>query len=114
MSKLIAVEGDYDTQDCCYHGGITCTGDGNYNITPVNKQGFVYINGKLVVVKGEDFNTHSGGSCEGFAAQSSGGSSFIFINGMPVARENDISESESCHTFSGIAVTNQNFVYEGT
>jgi len=102
---LIAVEGDYDTQDDCH---IPPTGGGSYSITPVNLQNFVFINGKAVVLKGEDFPAHE----TAYAGDNSPCSQLVFINGIPVCRQGDVSRSSSCHTFSGITVVNQDFVYD--
>lgn len=104
---LIAVEGDYDTQDDCHDPPA---GGGSYPITPVDLQNFVYINGKLVVCKGEDFEAHE----TAYAGDSSICSQLVFINSIPVCRAGDISRSSSCHTFSGITVQGQNFVYDNS
>jgi|GEM_PF-3024972 uncharacterized Zn-binding protein involved in type VI secretion len=102
---LIAVEGDYDTQDDCHDPPA---GGGSYDITPIDLQDFVFIAGKLIVCKGEDFSAHE----TAYAGDNSTCSQLIFIAGIPVCREGDISRSSSCHTFSGITVTSQDFVYD--
>jgi uncharacterized Zn-binding protein involved in type VI secretion len=102
---LITVEGDYDTQDDCHDPPA---GGGSYSIT-VNMQNFVFIIGKPVVCMGESFEAHE----TAYAGDNSSCSQLIYINGIPVCRAGDISRSSSCHTFSGITVQNQNFVYEG-
>jgi len=105
--KLIAVEGDIDTCSDCPDPHL---GGGSYVITPVDLQDFVFINGKLVVCKGEDFYAH----CDtAYAGENSECSTLVFINGKPVCREGDVSKhSNSCHVFSGIEVLGQDFVFE--
>ena len=100
---LIAVEGDYDTQDDCHDPP---TGGGSYNL--VSSQNLVFINGKPVVLKGDPFPAHE----TAYAGDNSPCSQLVFINGIPVCMQGDVSRSSSCHTFSGITVVNQDFVYD--
>jgi len=103
---LIAVEGDTDTQDDCHSPP---SGGGTYSI-PVTLQDFVFINGKKAILKGQSFSAHE----TGYAGQNSTCSTLVFVENTPVTREGDVSQSSSCHTFSGITVSNQDFVYDNS
>lgn len=103
---LIAVSGDADTQDDCHSPP---SGGGTYTITGT-LQTFVFINGKAIILKGQSFPAHE----TGYAGQVSTCSTLVFIGGVAVTRAGDISQSSSCHTFSGITVSNQNFVNDNS
>ena len=97
-SLLIATDGDTETQDCAH---IPCVGDGTYDISPVTLQGFVYINGKLVIPDGQTFSAHGTAECVASTA-------LLYINAMAVVRDNDTVSHH--HDNTGVDVGNQNFV----
>lgn len=102
--KRIAVEGD---ADIALPAHKELSGGGPWPITPVDHQTHVWINDRRVVVVGEDFPVHCG---TGAAGASSGGSSHVYINGIPVCREGDVSTAP--HTMTGITVTNNDHVFD--
>lgn len=101
--SLVATEGDVDIASDAHDPP---TGGGPKPITPVTRQTFAKINGKLIVTKGEEFPCHC---TTAYAGQLSECSGVWKINGIPVCRAGDISE-DGPHTFSGIVVENQTFV----
>jgi len=101
--SLVAVEGDVDTASDAH---TPPSGGGPKPITPVTQQTFAKINGKLIMTKGEEFLCHC---TSGYAGNLSPCSTVWKINGIPVCRAGDISE-DGPHSFSGIVVSNQNFV----
>ena len=108
--NLVAVEGDTDTASNAH--SEPSEGGGAKTITPVDQQTFVSINDKPVVTKGEDFTLTGCSRCSAtcYAGQLSDCSAAWTINGIPVCREGDVSE-DGAHSFSGIVVSNQNFVF---
>lgn len=103
--KRIAVEGDTDTALPAHEPEYS--GGGPWPITPVDRQTHVRIGGRLVVQEGETFTVHCG---TGAAGASSGGSSHIYVNGVPVCREGDVSSAP--HTMTGIIVSNNDHVFD--
>ena len=101
----IAVQGDYDTQDNCHDPPA---GGGSYSLQ--SSQNFVFINNKPVILKGDAFQAHE----TAYAGDNSICSTLIFINGKRVCRAGDVSRSSSCHSFSGITVINQDFVFDSS
>ena len=108
--NLVAVEGDVDNASNAHSD--PSEGGGSKTITPVDRQTFVSINDKPVVTKGEDFILTGCGQCSAtcYAGQLSECSTVWNINEIPVCRDGDISQ-DGAHTFSGIVVSNQNFVF---
>lgn len=104
--KRIAVEGD---ADIALPAHKELSGGGPWPITPVDHQTHVRIGGRLVVPVGEDFTVHCG---SGGAGADSGGSPHVFINGIPVCREGDVSSAP--HTMTGIIVSNNDHVFDGS
>jgi len=102
----IAVEGDTDT---ALPDHKELSGGGPWPISPVDRQTHVRIGGRLVVQESEDFTVHCG---TGAAGASTGGSPHIFINGIPVCREGDVSSAP--HTMTGITVTHNDHVFDGS
>jgi len=102
MSSLIATFGDHETQECRVHYPEgPCIGGGTYNIVPSSPQNtFVKINGKLVLVDGDEFVA----CCSASLVAST--TSFK-INGIPVCRDGDAVNSP--HSNTGIDVINQSF-----
>lgn len=98
-SLLIATDGDTETQDCAH---IPCVGDGTYSISPVTLQGFVYINGKLVIPNEQTFSAHGTAECVA-------STTLLYINGMAVVRDNDTIDHH--HSNTGVDVGNQSFIY---
>lgn len=98
-SLLIATDGDTETQDCAH---IPCVGGGTYSISPVTLQGFVYINGKLVIPDEQTFSAHGTAECVASTV-------LLYINGMAVVRDNDTVAHH--HDNTGVDVSNQSFVY---
>jgi len=101
MSELIAVDGDEDTCDACH---VPPAGGGNYPISPVDLQDFIFIEDKLVIVDNEDFEAHCGANAKATTV-------LAFIADIAICRNGDISQSQGCHTFEGITVSHQDFVF---
>ena len=101
MSELVAVENDTDSCDDCH---IPPVGGGTYPITPITLQDFVSIGGKLVILDNEYFPNHCG-------ANTNATTTLLYIDGVAVCRKGDVSISQDCHTFSGIVVAQQDFVF---
>ena len=98
-SLLIATDGDTETQDCAH---IPCVGDGTYDISPVTLQGFVYINGKLIIPDEQTFSAHGTAECVASTA-------LLYINCMAAVRDNDTIDHH--HSNTGVDVGNQSFIY---
>ena len=105
MPLLVAVEGDIIAQGSCHDP--TPAGGGDYPVSPVTLQGFVFISGKKVIPKGQDYPAHETGY-----AGTLGGSSFVFVAGIAVVRDGDLGTHSSCHAVSPIVVSGQDFVFE--
>lgn len=98
-SEFVASDGDTETQSCAH---IPCVGGGTYSISPVTLQGFVYIDGKLVIPDEQSFSAHGTAECVASTTLS-------YINGMAVVRDGDTVGHH--HSNNGVDVGNQSFVY---
>lgn len=101
MSELVAVENDTDTCDDCHDPPV---GGGAYPITPITLQNFIFVNSKLIVIDNEEFSAHC-------LANTNATTTLLHIEGIPVCRNGDVSISQGCHTFNGIVIAQQDFVF---
>lgn len=79
------------------------SGEGTYALAST-LQDFVYINGELIIVDGQEFSFHiETGTCNA-------SSTLLYINNKAVVRHGDTATTPS-HSNSGVSATTQSVVY---
>jgi len=97
--KLIATVGDEETQEDAHFPPV---GGDTYSINPDDpKNKFVYVNNKLVLVDGDQFDAHG-------TATLVASTNLLFIGGNAVIRDED--EISHHHSNSGVQAIQNDFV----
>jgi uncharacterized Zn-binding protein involved in type VI secretion len=96
--KLLATSGDTEIQKDAH---IPPAGGGEYTI-PSTLQNFVFVNGRLIILGGQEFSAHG-------TARVVASSKLLFVNGLAVARHGD--NIDHHHDNGGVIVGNQSFAY---
>lgn len=106
--RRVIVEGDTEGWTDCPEPHL---GGGTYSINPTAfDQGFVTINDKRVILKGQAYPGHVYGTepCIGYAG-ALGASGLVTINGTAIVRDGDAG-ADDCHGLLGANSVQQDFV----